>query len=144
MIPVTLCTVKSRSSHRRCFVGKGVLRNFWTFTVASACNFIKKEALAQVFSCKFCKISRNTFFTEHLWMTASANQVTSYSTYLLNDKNYNMCFLTICFYRPCLARLIYFCQFPDFKFQKNKVQNQKNTSKYSLQLGCIGSRKGTI
>ena len=29
--------------------------------VAGACNFIKKEALAQVFSCEFCKISKNTF-----------------------------------------------------------------------------------
>ena len=25
------------------------------------CNFIKKESLAQVFSCEFCKISKNTF-----------------------------------------------------------------------------------
>ena len=32
----------------------------------NACNFIKKETLAQVFSGEFCKIS-NTFFTEHLW-----------------------------------------------------------------------------
>ena len=31
----------------------------------------KKEALAQVFSCEFCEISKNTFFTEHLWATAS-------------------------------------------------------------------------
>ena len=31
-----------------------------------ACNFIKKETLAQVFSCEFCEISKNTFFTEHL------------------------------------------------------------------------------
>ena len=27
-----------------------------------SCNFIKKETLAQVFSCDFCDISRNTFF----------------------------------------------------------------------------------
>ena len=27
-----------------------------------ACNFIKKETLAQVFSCKFCEILKNTFF----------------------------------------------------------------------------------
>ena len=27
-----------------------------------ACNFIKKETLAQVFSCKFCEISKNTLF----------------------------------------------------------------------------------
>ena len=37
-----------------------------------ACNFIKKETLAQVFSCDFCEISKNTFFTEHLGATASA------------------------------------------------------------------------
>ena len=36
-----------------------------------ACNFIKKDSLAQVLSCEFCKISRNTFFTKHLWATAS-------------------------------------------------------------------------
>ena len=35
------------------------------------CNFIKKEALAQVFSCEFCKVSKNTFLTEHLWKTVS-------------------------------------------------------------------------
>ena len=27
----------------------------------------EKDALAQVFSCKFCEISKNIFFTEHLW-----------------------------------------------------------------------------
>ena len=44
---------------KRWSVEKGVLK-----------NFIKKETLAQVFSCQFCEISKNTFFTEHLWMTA--------------------------------------------------------------------------
>ena len=34
-------------------------------------KFIKKETLAQVFSCEFCEISKNTFFTEHLWETDS-------------------------------------------------------------------------
>ena len=28
----------------------------------AACNFIKKEILAQVFACEFCEISKNTFF----------------------------------------------------------------------------------
>ena len=32
------------------FYEKGVLRNF-------ACNFFKKETLAQVLSCEFCEIS---------------------------------------------------------------------------------------
>ena len=36
-----------------------------------ACSLIKKETLAQLFSYKFCEISKNTFFTEHIWTTAS-------------------------------------------------------------------------
>ena len=64
---------------------KHVLRNFAKFTgkhlcqspffniVAGprACNFVKKETLAQVLFCEFCEISKNNFFTEHLWATAS-------------------------------------------------------------------------
>ena len=33
---------------------------------------IKLQALAHVFSSEFHKISKNTFFTENLWATASA------------------------------------------------------------------------
>ena len=29
--------------------------------IDKACNFIKKETLAQMFSCEFCKISKNAF-----------------------------------------------------------------------------------
>ena len=77
-----------RSSHRRCSVRKSVLRNFAKSTgkylcqsfffnkieglSPDACNFIKKEILAQVLSCEFPEISKNTFFTEHLRKTASA------------------------------------------------------------------------
>ena len=39
--------------------------------IPEACNFIKKETLAQVLSCEFSEISKNTFFTEHLWVSAS-------------------------------------------------------------------------
>ena len=77
------------------FYKKGVLRNFAKFTgthlrqilffnkVAGlkpatllkkrpeACNFVKKETPALVFSCEFCEISKYTCFTEHLWATAS-------------------------------------------------------------------------
>ena len=38
-----------------------------------AWNFIKKEFLAQVFSYEFCESFKNTFFTEHLWVSASIN-----------------------------------------------------------------------
>ena len=42
---------------------------------AMVCNFIKKETLAQVLSCEFCKISKNTLFTEHLQTTPSMVQI---------------------------------------------------------------------
>ena len=36
------------------------------------CNmFYWSSFAAKVFSCEFCKISKNIFFTEHLWATAS-------------------------------------------------------------------------
>ena len=86
-----------RSSHQSCSMKKDVLRNFaksagkhlcqslilnkvvgvspfFNCLISfqpQACNFIKKETLAQVFSCEFCEISKNTFFTEHLCTTAS-------------------------------------------------------------------------
>ena len=72
------------------FCEKGVLRNFSKFTgkqvcqslffnkVADlrpqACNFIKKETLAQVFSCEFCQISKNTFFQGTPLVVASEHE----------------------------------------------------------------------
>ena len=53
------------------FYKKGVLRSFTKFTGKHLCQslffnkvagFIKKETLAQVFSCEFYEISKNTFF----------------------------------------------------------------------------------
>ena len=38
---------------------------------AQACNLIKKEALAQVFSYEFCEISKNTFFQRTPLVAAS-------------------------------------------------------------------------
>ena len=32
--------------------------------------FLEISQNAQVFSCEICEIAKNTFFTEHLWMTA--------------------------------------------------------------------------
>ena len=42
---------------------------------ALACDFIKKETLSQMFSFNFCKISKNTFFTEHLRATDSVHSL---------------------------------------------------------------------
>ena len=64
----------SRSSHQICSIEIGVLKNFAKFTGKHLCQslfFNKKETLAQVFSCKLCGISQNTFFTDHFWASAS-------------------------------------------------------------------------
>ena len=52
---------------------KGVLRNFTKFTgkCPQACNFSEKETLAQVFSCEFCEISKNTFLHRTPLLAAS-------------------------------------------------------------------------
>ena len=42
-----------------------------TWGLAEASNLIKKETLAQVFSCESWEISNNTFLTESLRATAS-------------------------------------------------------------------------
>ena len=80
---------------------KGVLRNFTKFTEKHLCQSIlfnkvtglrpiKKETLARVFSCEFCEISKNTFFTERLWITASIHSMTS----LLNVINGQQAFVS--------------------------------------------------
>ena len=42
--------------------------------VSSACNFIKKETLALVFSCKFWEISKNYFFLRTPLVAASESR----------------------------------------------------------------------
>ena len=48
-----------------------ILQNSQENTCARIFFFIKKETLAQVISCEFCEIFKNTFSTEHLGMAAS-------------------------------------------------------------------------
>ena len=81
------------SSQRRCYVIKGVLRNFTKFTEKHLCNFIKKETLVQVLFCEFCKISGNTFSTEHLctrvlltlWCSLSVKKVNGSKLLILTN-----------------------------------------------------------
>ena len=58
----------------RCYVKK-VLLEISQNSQTKVCNFIKKESLAQVFSCEFCEISKNTFFTEHRWLLLFLSQI---------------------------------------------------------------------
>ena len=74
-----------RSSHWRCSVRKGVLRNFAKFTGKLLCQSLffnkvaglrpaslsKQETLEKGLSTEFCDISKNTFFTEYLRTAAS-------------------------------------------------------------------------
>ena len=70
---------------------KGALRNiakFTEYTCARVSFFnkvIKKEALAQVFSCKFCKISKNTF--SYRTPPVAASDVSITKAFKINSKN---------------------------------------------------------
>ena len=44
-----------------------ISQNLHENTCARACNFIKKETLAYVFSCEFFEIFKNFFFKEDFW-----------------------------------------------------------------------------
>ena len=82
---------KYRTSHQRCFVEIGILKNFPKFTgkhlrQSLFCNKIAglrsatllKETLAQAFSYEFCEIFKNTFFHETPLVAASvANEAKS-------------------------------------------------------------------
>ena len=62
---------KTRSSRPDVFCKKGFLRNFAKFIGKHLCRpgTLFKKRLTRVFSCEFCEISKNTFFTEHLrWL----------------------------------------------------------------------------
>ena len=67
------CTVKKMLQiYVAIFTGKHLCQSLFLINLqAEAYNFIRKEALPQVFSSEFCKISKNTFFKEYLRTTAS-------------------------------------------------------------------------
>ena len=62
-----------RSSHGKRSLRKGVLRSFAKFTGKHLTQrtFLRRYSSTEVFSYEFWKISKNTFFTEQLWATAS-------------------------------------------------------------------------
>ena len=70
---------------------------------SKAWNFIKKATPTQVFSGKFCEISKNTFFTEHLRNLSHSFISQRSFMYLLNpffvrkmDKNHNFAIFWFC------------------------------------------------
>ena len=95
----------SEAVTRRCSVKKVFLEHrkthvpeppFLKMLKAQECNFIKKENLAQVFSCQFAKFLRTPFLTEHpRWLLLS----------LVYNPRKNHYFLIID-YRECLGKCI--------------------------------------
>ena len=74
------CSIKDVLTNFTKFTGKHLCQSLFLIKLqAKACNFIEKETLAQVFSCKFCKSFKNTFFTEHLGETASLDSFSKIS-----------------------------------------------------------------
>ena len=52
-----------------------ITSTLYIFLLRNNSDFIKKEALAQVFSCEFCEISKNTFFYRTPPVAASDNSL---------------------------------------------------------------------
>ena len=67
---------------------KDLCRSLFADKVAGlrSATLLKKESLEQVFSCEFRKIFKNTYFTEHLWTTASDD---SKAYYYFSSVKYN-------------------------------------------------------
>ena len=83
-----------------CSLKKGLLKNLAKVAEKHLCQILifnkiaglrpatslKKEALAslaQLFSCEFCEIFKNTFFIEHLRKAASKTKFFSFSPFFL-------------------------------------------------------------
>ena len=79
------------------FCEKGVLRHFTKFTGKHLCqsllfnkvaNYIRKEALAQLFSCEFCEIFKNTFSYRTAVVAAPVFSSVSRHPEILNFQKY--------------------------------------------------------
>ena len=56
---------------------------------ALACSFIKKETLAQVFSCEFCEIFKNNFFQRTRPVAASV--LFRFDSHIVEITSYELC-----------------------------------------------------
>ena len=83
-----LSSISTEAVAKRCSVKRVLLKisqdsqentcarfSFLIQVQASACNFIKKETQAQVFSCEFCEIFKNTIFHRTPPVPASRSKI---------------------------------------------------------------------
>ena len=144
---------KDRSSHQRYSIIKDVLRDFAKFTGRQLCQSLffnklqalEKETLAQgLFSCEFCEISNNTFFIEHLQVTASVKVKTELTKFQQ---------LMLIFHRQKYVQTSFYCclyQFDVLQLEedskaavrKYKFYNiHRETPQTSIQSGFLYSQK---
>ena len=93
LLKISISVASLQAVVQRCFCKKGVPRNFAKFTGKQLCQslfFIKKETLAQLFSCEFFEISKNTFLqntSEQLLLTCMNVTVNANKHFNINTKN---------------------------------------------------------
>ena len=91
------------------FAGKQLCQSLY-FNKFTGCNFTKKEALTQFFSCEFREIFKNTFFTEHLRTTASDPSP------LLLLHSFSKTFPKICFLERRWSPVLWLLRLPKVAF----------------------------
>ena len=103
-------------------------------------NFIKKETLAQLFSCEFCEISKNTFFIEQLWTTASKSWLQSYQN---SNKKISAKYFR---YEPdTVADLTFQCITLSWhSLVKGQQWKRKNNLKYLLKVNNKGIKTTSL
>ena len=80
------CSQKFRKINRKTPVPEAL---FWYSCRPWACNCIKKETLAQVFSCEFCEISKNTF-SDRTNLVAASNFPKSFQIVFQQNVHFNL------------------------------------------------------
>ena len=111
-------------------------------------KYIKKETLAQLFSCEFCKISKNTFFTEHLlqswrllllFIDLSHSHLPSTSLYLVTGNLYSVCLFynLAIFYDSCSYLSSFLFLITKIEFVSSFVLSSPFSSGCRLLFDCV-------
>ena len=113
---------RNRSSHQRCSVRSKFYKIHRKTPVpeSKACNFIEKETLAQVLSCEFCEISKNTFLHRTPLVAASErsqqHEIGQLKHRLMNDwKCFSYCLKKSRFWSSMLVVAVHLYCFKQFK-----------------------------
>ena len=104
-------------------------------------NFIKKETLAQVFSCEFCEISENTFFTKQLQTAASGSKIFEH---LIFSEMYPYLIIIFIFKKGDLFVSILIHKYQHKSTRVNTNQHESDTSQHeSTRVNTSPTRVNT-